>query len=322
MTKQIALIGFGCVAQGFYQQLKASKLNISVKYICVKESHKERDAPAALITTNLQAVLEDPALDMIVELISDDQVAYDIAIDCLTKKKPLISASKKMIAEHLQELLDLQESPYYYEGAVAGSIPIIQTSNQYYSDQEITSVRGILNGSSNYILTQLFRQNTSLEKALSEAQQKGFAEKDPALDISGRDAAHKLSILSFHLFGQYIEPLHIQTEHLDMLDPLEISDAKKAGNKIKQIATLVRSKTRLIAQVALTEITPEDPLFFVDDEYNAIQINTSNIGQQLLYGKGAGSFPTGAAVLNDLKSWMAMEQASKSAGTLNGLATY
>ena len=313
---QIGLIGFGCVAQGFYQHLLSSDLPAEIRHICVKDELKPRNAPVSLITTRLATVLNDPEVDVIVELISDDEVAFEIAKKCFERGTPLISANKKMIAERLPQLLTLQSSPFYFEGAVAGSIPVIHNLQQYFRHQHITEIRAILNGSSNYILTQLSGGNCTFAEALKEAQEKGFAEADPTLDISGRDAANKLTILAYEAFDEQLDVNKIATQNLQELTPADIRAAQLDGLKIKQIATLKRTAHGLHAQVKLAHIDSSDPLYFVDQEYNAIQINLPDIGHQLFYGKGAGSLPTGAAVFHDLQLLLEKREITQSDQTI------
>jgi homoserine dehydrogenase len=300
---KIGLIGYGCVAQGFHQLLQQADLNAEVVKVCVKSEEKERNLEKNLLTTSLEEFFNHVNYDLVIELISDDKVALDIAIRCEKLGIPLISANKKMIAENLATIDNLT-IPFFFEGAVAGSIPIIQNLENYYHGQEITEVQAVINGSCNYILTEMVRSKLSYENALEKAQSLGFAEADPWLDISGTDAAHKLAILAYLIFGHSAIVDDIEKESLESLDREELLDAHFYGNKVKQIASIRKEEGELKLSVLLQEITPDHQLYFVDDEYNAINLNIKGVGNQLLYGKGAGSLPTGLAVINDLKLYL------------------
>lgn len=300
---KIGLIGYGCVAQGFHQLLQGANLNTDIVKVCVKSENKQRNLDVNLLTTSLKEFFAHVNYDLVVELISDDVVALDIAKRCEQLGVPLISANKKMIAENLEAINNLK-IPFYFEGAVAGSIPIMQTLNNYYKNQEITEVQAILNGSCNYILTDMVRSKISYEEALEKAQTLGFAEENPWLDISGTDAANKLTILAFQIFSVSVSVDKIEKESLESVDREDLMEAHFYENKVKQIARIKRVEGELKLSVMLEEITPDHPLYFVDDEYNAISLKINGIGNQLLYGKGAGSLPTGLAVLNDLKSFI------------------
>ena len=274
-----------------------------VTKVCVKNDKKERGLPPKLLTTSLEDFFRHSSYDLVIELISDDLVALEIVRKCNSMSLPLISANKKMIAQNLPEISDL-DIPFLYEGAVAGSIPIIQSLKTYYQQQEITSLQAIINGSSNYILTEMVRSKLSFEDALEKAQELGFAEADPTLDISGQDAANKLAILAHQIFGETVNLSDINLQSLEDLDREDLLEAHFYGNKVKQIARITKEEEGLRLKVSLEEIAADHPLYFVDDEYNAINLHIGAIGDQLLYGKGAGSLPTGAPVLHDLQLMM------------------
>ena len=304
MIKQIGLFGFGCVAQGFYEGLLQNpQFGVSIKKICVKSDSKKRNAPQALFTTSDLDILEDPEIDVIIELIDDAAAALHIARYSLKNNIPVISANKKMIAENLAELVVLQqqyETPMLYEGAVAGSIPILQNLAQFFSHQKISLVRGILNGSTNYMLTKMKNQHISFAQALKEAQGLGFAETDPTLDVKGLDATYKSIILAFHAFGEIVSVNDVEIVGIDKLTSALLLQGRRTGKKIKLITEISKSTGILKITVKPELIGEQDSLYAIDYEYNAIEVSGNLSGTQTYVGKGAGSLPTGSAILNDL----------------------
>src|SRR5690349_19825361 len=194
----IGLFGFGTVGEGIYQVLRQMpSLNAQIKKICIKHPEKERNADPALFTTHYEEILNDPDINLVVELIDDAEEAYKIVTTAFRKNKSVVSANKKLIAEHLAELIYLQrqhEVSFLYEAAVCGSIPIIRNLEEYYDNDLLQSVSGIVNGSTNFILTKI-SEGLTYPDALQKAQQLGFAESNPKLDVEGYDAANKLAIL-------------------------------------------------------------------------------------------------------------------------------
>jgi homoserine dehydrogenase len=196
----IGLFGFGVVGESLYKVLaQTPSLQAEVRRVCIKNPEKERNAPAELFTTNADELLNDTAINVIVELTSDPEAAYRIITTGLRKSKAVVSAGKKTIAEHLPELIELQQQynvPLLYEAACCASIPVIRNLEEYYDNDLLHSISGIVNGSTNYILTRMAAEKLSFTEALKEAQAAGFAEADPSLDIEGKDAVNKLAILA------------------------------------------------------------------------------------------------------------------------------
>ena len=207
---QIGLFGFGVVGEGIYKVLlQTPSLSAAIKKVCIKHADKKRDADASLFTTRYEEILNDPEIDLVVELIDDAKEAYKIVSTALKNKKSVVSANKKMIAEHLPELISLQNEngvSFLYEAAVCGSIPIIRNLEEYYDNDLLQSICGIVNGSTNYILTKIIEEGLSYQEALQKAQQLGFAESDPSLDVEGLDATNKLTILLAHDYGIITRP--------------------------------------------------------------------------------------------------------------------
>src|SRR5579863_2917732 len=201
----IGLFGFGVVGEGLYKVLQQTpSLKATIKRVCIKHAGKKREAPAELFTTDREILLNDPEINVIVEVINESGPAFEIVSRALKSGKSVVSASKKMIAEHLPELLGLQQetgASFLYEAAACASIPVIRNLEEYYDNDLLHSMRAIVNGSTNYILTKMFEDNLDFKTALLQAQQLGFAEANPSLDVDGWDAVHKWVILLCHGYG-------------------------------------------------------------------------------------------------------------------------
>lgn len=302
--KRIGLFGFGCVAQGLYQILSENPSDVEIAKICIKNGNKSRGLRADLFTTDPREILDDPEIDVVIELIDEAEAAKAIVLETLRRGIPTVSANKKMIADNLEELVQLQSihgTPFLYEGAVAGAIPILQNLRRYFAGIPFDEIRAILNGSTNYILTKMKKEGISYESALDEAQNLGFAESDPSLDVEGFDPAYKATILAYHGFGEFIRPDEVHREGINQLSPYYLQQGRKEYAKVKLIATIKREGHEVTATVRPEIIGHDDPLYPIDDENNAILIDGALSGPQLFVGKGAGSLPTGYAVFRDLK---------------------
>lgn len=303
--KKIGLFGFGVVGQGFYEAIKKSnQLPIEITKVCVKRLDALRLNHELNFTTNAEELLDDPSIDIIIEVIDDAKFAKVIVEKALASGKHVISANKKMIAESLEEVDQWHKkysTSFLYEASVGGGIPLVHNVDGFLRNQEVISIRGILNGSSNYILTQMQAHQWTFEKALKDAQVKGFAESNPFLDISGIDASFKLSILAYHAFGEVISMNSCGLKSIQDISQEEIKKAKKQGKKIKSVAELTRNGNEIHCSIKPQKIGPNDSLFSVDFENNAVCIDTLISGSHTAVGKGAGALPTGSAVLEDLK---------------------
>src|SRR5690606_8684204 len=198
---KLGIFGFGVVGQGLYDIIKTKELNLEIKKFVIKHPEKKRTLPQELFHTDPDDILEDPEINTVIELIDDAEVAFEIVSKALKNGKNVVSANKKMIATHLKELVEIQQThntSLLYEGAVCGSIPIIRNLEEYYDNELLHSVSGIFNGSSNYILSKIFNENLAYETALRQAQDLGFAETDPTLDVGGFDPKFKLAIVASH----------------------------------------------------------------------------------------------------------------------------
>ncbi|QDH80672.1 homoserine dehydrogenase [Echinicola soli] len=301
MTNRIGLFGFGVVGQGYYEIAKNHRPALLPETIVVQNKNKKRDH-SLQFSFDPKDILDDPC-DIGIELISDPAQAYDYVSSLLKSGKKVISANKKMLSAHLPALLELEKTyggSLLYEASAAAGIPIITCLDCHFAGDDISKLQGILNGSSNYILTRLFQDDLSLQEAVKLAQENGFAEADPTLDINGSDVSSKLTILSLHAFGRYIPEGEILTIGVQHVHAADVALAKSLGLKIKLIATAQKDKEGLNLHILPTLVGDNDPLFLVENEYNAAKITSQNLGEQFFQGKGAGSLPTGASVYADL----------------------
>lgn len=302
----IGLFGFGTVGQGFVAALGQSKgISATIKKIVVQDIQKPRTLPARLFTTDASAVLNDSEIDVIIELIDDADTALKIVEAALENGKAVITANKRLIAENLLHLVALQRKhqlPVLYEAAACGSIPIIRNLEEYYDNDLLKGLEGIFNGSSNYVLTRAFRDGLPAPKALEEAFVQGFLEADPRLDLEGGDAAYKLSILTAHAFGVYIDPVEVPCFGIADFGHAEIRFARENAYQLKLVARAFELDNDVVTLVAPQFITSKDRLFAVNDEYNAVVLEGRFLEGQMLLGKGAGGYPTGSAVLSDLSA--------------------
>ncbi len=303
----IGLFGFGVVGEGLYKVLRQTpSLQAYIKKVCIKHPDKKRNAPAELFTTDKDELLFDKDINVIVEVIDDADAAYEIVKTALKNKKEVVSSSKKMIAAHLRELIDLQQKTgrsFLYESSACASIPVIRNLEEYYDNDLLHSIRAIVNGSTNFILTKMFEENLSPKEALLLAQQLGFAESDPVLDLEGYDAVNKWALILSHAYGIVTTPDQILFNGIQNINRGDAAVAKARGQQIKLVAEAKKLRSGGVAALVLPQfVTPDSPLSFVKNEYNGVVIESGFADQQFFYGKGAGSFPTASAVLSDISA--------------------
>ena len=301
---QIGLFGFGTVGNGLYDVLKRiESSNVEIRRICVRDINKPR-AVKALFTDNADEIFSDPEINFIVELIDDADAAYDIVKRALMKRLPVVSGNKKMLARHIEELIDLQRqynTALLYDASACGSIPVIRNLEEYYDNDLLTSVKGILNGSSNFILSKIFNEKMSYPAALKLAQDLGFAESNPSLDIDGWDSLFKLIIITVHAFGLYVAPEHIFTYGISNMNDDDIRFATEKERRFKLIGHVEKiDGNRLIMSVMPQLISREKYIYSVEDEFNGVVIKGLFYDKQFMFGRGAGGYPTGSAVLSDI----------------------
>lgn len=307
MTKlKIGLFGYGCVGSGLYDVLKQTpNFKAEIVKICVKDKTKQRNLPSAYFTYDKNELLNDDSINVIVELIDDADEAYTIVSTALQKGKAVVTANKKLLAEHFTELYLLQQqynTPLLYEASVGGAIPIIRTLEEYYDNDTLSSIEGILNGTTNFILTKTGNEGKGYEEVLKEAQELGFAESNPKLDVQAFDPKFKLTILLAHAFGLIVKPEEILNYGIHHLTERDVQYANEKGYKLKLVAQATKENNKVKALI-IPKFVPADNAFFnVNNEFNAVQISAAFSDKQLMKGKGAGGYPTAAAVLSDISA--------------------
>lgn len=302
----IGTFGNGCVGQGFLQLLRANGGTAArVKHVCVKERGRVRDIGKARLTYEAIDILGDDQVRAIVELTNDPVLALEVIRYALKSGRNAVTASKRVVAENLEELIALQRSTgrsLLYEAACAASIPVVRSLETHFSGEEVLRIDGILNGTTNYILTKVEEEGLPPAEALRQAQLAGFAEACPSSDISGTDARYKLTILIAHAFGTVVEPRAILRHGIEELRSQDLTFGAGRGWRIRSIASAWRNaEGRLVAYVLPTFVAGNDALALVREEYNAVRIEGAFSGTHILQGKGAGKLPTGLAVLGDVQ---------------------
>jgi len=310
MTREklkIGLFGYGCVGQGLHDVLNASSgLRADIVKICVKDPEKKRKIPMSNFTFNKTDILENESINLVVELIDDAEEAFGIVSDAIRKGKNVVTANKLMVATHFRELVEKQEKfkvSVLYEASAGGSIPIIRNLEEYYDNELLHSVRGILNGTTNYILTRMYNEGIDYNDALKDAKAKGFAESDPRLDVEGYDAKYKICIITGHAYGLILNPQEVFNYGIRSVSPDDIRYAKEKGSKIKLVSYTGKVNDNTITSYVLPRfIGTEKQLYHVDNEYNGIITEAAFADKQFFSGKGAGGHPTGSAVLSDISA--------------------
>ncbi|GAB3586780.1 homoserine dehydrogenase [Hymenobacter daeguensis] len=302
---RIGLIGFGCVGQGFYDIVQRQPgLGLAITRIAVKSPTKPRTLPAERFDFHADELLHDPELDLLVEVIDDPDEAFRLVSAALRQGRRVATANKAMLARHLAELVQLQAGfggTLLYEAAVCGSIPVVRTLDNYFSHEPLRSVSGIFNGSSNYVLTRMSEEGSDYAPALAEAQEKGFAETDPALDMGAFDPRSKAVILTAHAYGVFLDADEVLNLGIEGIGAADIARAAAQGRKIKVVAAVQRLPDgRVTALVTPQLVGPESPLYTVEREFNGVAVEAEYAGTQFLSGRGAGGHPTGSAVLADV----------------------
>lgn len=301
----IGLFGFGVVGSGLYEVLNKSKLlNAEISKIVVKDPSKKRTLSPEVFSFDKNEILQDPSINVVVELINDSEAAFEIVQEALRKGKHVVSANKKLIAEHFEELIHLAKAnnvSFLYEAAVGGSIPIIRNLEEYYNNDSLSSVQGIVNGTTNYILTQS-NFGVAYQDALDKAQELGFAEIDPTLDVDGFDSKFKLVLLIKHAFGLIVEPKNVFNYGIRHLKPQDVKYAGEKGYRIKLFSRAEKLDDAVVGFVAPHFVKSDHFAFQVDNEFNAVVVEALFSDKQLFIGKGAGSYPTASAVLSDISA--------------------
>jgi homoserine dehydrogenase len=304
---RIGMFGYGCVGQGLHDVLNSSKgFKADIVRICVKNRNKKRRIPMENFTFEKEDILDDASINLVVELIDDADEAFSIVKTAMQKGKNVVTANKMMVAKHFRELVDLQKTykvSLLYEASAGASIPIIRNLEEYYDNELLYSLRGILNGTTNYILTKMYNTGLSYDKSLREAQEKGFAESDPTLDVDGWDAKYKLCIITGHAYGLFLNPDEVFHYGIRNISEFDIQHAREKGNKIKLVPYVGKTNENTITSFVLPRFISSDKyLYNVDNEYNGVITEAAFADKQFFSGKGAGGHATGSAVLSDISA--------------------
>jgi homoserine dehydrogenase len=306
-TLKIGLFGFGCVGQGLYHTLQHSTgFKTRIEKIVVKNREKPRPIGQEFFSYDKDDILENSNINVVVELIDDADEAFKIVSTALKNGKNVVTANKKMLALHLETLLRLAKEnavSLLYEAAACGSIPIIRTLEEYFDNEELSKLSGIFNGTTNYILTKLATENLEFSEALKKAQELGFAESNPEADVEAFDPLYKSVILALHGFGIILDPAQISRFGITTLKKGDLDFASKNNYKIKLVPTIQRLAENKLTAYVIPKFIPKDhQLAKVDNEFNGVIVEGQFSGEQFFVGRGAGSLPTGAAVLSDISS--------------------
>ena len=307
----VAILGFGVVGSGVAEVLATNGPHIDQKVddlIRLKYILDVRDFPdspfADKVVHDFSVIENDPEVSIVVETIGGAKAALDFTRRALRAGKSVVTSNKELVAEHGCELLKLAQEKgvsYLFEASVGGGIPILRPLNQCLAANEIEEITGILNGTTNYILTRMIRGGLSFDAALKEAQANGYAEQDPTADIEGHDACRKICILASLAFGRHIYPRQVPAEGITGVTLSDVAWAEACGKKLKLLGRAIRQADgRVCAYVSPHLVDVENPLAGVEDVFNAIAVKGNAIGDVMFYGRGAGKLPTASAVVADV----------------------
>ncbi|MEW6076210.1 MAG: homoserine dehydrogenase [Thermodesulfobacteriota bacterium] len=309
----VGLIGCGTVGTGVAkillekQPLISSRTGLAIRLKRIADIDTKRDRglaiPAGVMTADAGAVIGDPDIDIIVELVGGVTIARDLMLRAIDSGKHIVTANKALLSAHGDRIFPLAAEKgvdIAYEASVGGCMPIIRTIRESLVADRIDSIRGILNGTCNYILTKITEEHCPFAVALKEAQEKGFAEADPTLDIDGLDTAHKLAILNTIGFGMTIRLEDIYVEGIRAITPLDIEFAEAFGYRIKLLAISKQTDDGVEARIHPTMIPRGNLLSDVAGSLNAVEVSGDCVGDMILYGRGAGMMPTASAVVSDI----------------------
>lgn len=310
---RLGLLGLGQIGSGMVSILSKKRkhfkedagLQFEIKKIGVRNLKKKRAVKVSpkLLTKNMKSVVTDPDVDIVVELIGGTTLAYDLVMEALKSGKHVVTANKALIAEKGDQIFALATKMkrwVFFEASVGGGIPIMKTIREGLIANDLDSIYAIINGTSNYILSKMASDGCDFKDALKRAQQKGYAEADPTLDINGMDAAHKLAILIRFGFGGKVKLKNIYCEGIQRIRSEDIATAEELGYRIKLLAIAKKMKDGIEARVQPTLLHEEHILANVNGSFNAALVNGDHVGEIMLYGRGAGSHPTASAVVSDL----------------------
>ncbi|MEG6616237.1 homoserine dehydrogenase [Peptococcaceae bacterium 1198_IL3148] len=310
---KVALLGMGTVGRGVYRTLSDNAevvqrrvgAKLEIKKILVRDVNKNRgvNVPSAVLTDDINDVLNDPEIDVLVELIGGINPALEYVLAALHRGKSVVTANKDMVAMHGKELFAAAcegNCHLLFEASVAGGIPIIRTLKQSLASNRIEAVFGIINGTTNYMLTKMTKDGSDFDAVLKEAQAKGYAEADPTADVAGYDAARKIAILASIAFNTRVTLNNVYVEGITKVTAEDIAYAKELGYVIKLLGIAKDTAEGIEVRVHPTFIPQEHPLASVNDVFNAVFVRGDAVGDTMFYGQGAGELPTASAVVADI----------------------
>lgn len=331
---KIGILGIGTVGAGVYELLekhkkvigKKSGIDIEIKKIAdtAAERRKLLNIPASIFTPDADDVISDPDIRIVVQLIGGTTVSRELMLKAISHKKNIVTANKALLAEHGVEIFKAvvkEEVEFGYEASVGGGIPIIKTIRESLVGNQIDKVIGIVNGTTNFILTKMMREDLSFDEALKIAQELGFAEADPYLDVSGWDACHKITILSSLAFNTPVDMSKVFVEGIEGIHMKDIQYADELGFVPKLLAIAERHDNGVLVRVHPSLVSKENPLAAVSWEDNAIMLYSDFLGKSMYYGKGAGAKPTASAVVGDITD-IALKITSKTEYNKNRYSFY
>jgi homoserine dehydrogenase len=312
---KIALLGFGHVGQGVWTIMNTNKNEITkhsgyeveIGKILVRDIDKPRevDVPKELLTTDADEIFNDDSIKIVVELMGGREPAKKYMLRAMKSKKHVVTANKLVIATEGEDLFKASAEEgvlFYFEASVGGGIPVIREINESLTANKIEEIIGIVNGTTNYILTKMTQEGKEFSEALKEAQDMGYAEADPTSDVEGFDAAYKLAIMASLSFNTKVDSSSFYREGISKITKFDIENAAKLGYVIKLLAIGKEVNGKLELRVHPTMISKNHPIANVNDSFNAIFIKGNAVGDLMLYGRGAGALPTGSAIIGDIIS--------------------
>ena len=307
---KVAVLGYGTVGSGIVEVIKTNQDMVNKKAgdeIDVKYILDLRDFPGDpyenLVVHDVEIILNDPEVLVIAEAMGGVEPAYTFTKRALSAGKSVCTSNKELVAKHGAELIELARTNkcnYMFEASVGGGIPIIRPLNASLTPERVDGITGILNGTTNYILTKMEREGSDFATVLKEAQDKGYAERNPEADVEGYDACRKIAILSSLIYGKNVNFEHIYTEGITKITTNDFAYAKKAGYTIKLLAMSKEVDGKYFAMVTPCMINDQNPLYFVNDVFNGILVHGNTLGNTMYYGAGAGKLPTASAVVSDI----------------------
>jgi len=307
----VAILGFGTVGSGVAEVLTTNgglidqRVNDLVRLKYILDVREFPGSPyESCFVKDFSAIENDPEVDIVVETIGGARVAYDFTLRALKAGKSVVTSNKELVATHGYELLQLAREngcSYLFEASVGGGIPILRPMTACLAANELSQVTGILNGTTNYILTRMIRAGLTFDQALKEAQEKGYAEQDPTADVDGHDACRKICILAALAFGQHVYPHQVPAQGIRGVALEDVAYADSRGYQIKLLGRCLRQPEGKVCAFVAPHLVPGDnPLSGVEDVFNAISITGNAIGDAMFYGRGAGKLPTASAVVADV----------------------